>query len=351
MNSARKLFTVVIMLLALCSRVTANPRNILIVMNANSADSVSVAKYYAAKRGIASKYICKINCPTSEVIKDQDCDKDIRIPITNYLLSKGLKDKVDYIVLTRGIPIRTEAHWGVDSLLTCPFHKFDSQQPNPYYESEKHFSHKDFGIYLVTRLDGLTLADAKALVDRSLQAKRQNGPFLLDVSPGWDNSPGYAIVNDGMRRADKILKAKGMDVEFDDTTNFIDRTGLMGYYSWGSNDGKYSQESFNKLRFIPGSIAELAQSTSAYTLTSNRTLQGKRSYITDLVAQGVTGVKGYVYEPYTIALASADTLFDRYTSGFNLAESFYSASRFIHWRDLVLGDPLCAPYAKAGKRK
>ena len=118
----------------------------------------------------------------------------------------------------------------------------------------------------------------------------------------------------------------------------------MGYYSWGSNDKSYSQESYNELRFVPGSIAETAQSTSAFTLTSKRTLQGKRPYITDLVAQGVTGVKGYVYEPYTVALAHADILFDRYTHGYNLAESFYAASTYVHWRDIVLGDPLCAPY-------
>ena len=147
-----------------------------------------------------------------------------------------------------------------------------------------------------------------------------------------------------------MLKSKGLTVEMEATKAFVSRTGLTGYYSWGSNDGDYSQETFNKLRFVAGSIAELAQSTSAYTLTSKRTLNGKRSYITDLVAQGVTGVKGYVYEPYADALAVADILFDRYTSGRNLAESFYAASRYVHWRDIVLGDPLCAPYAKGGKR-
>jgi hypothetical protein len=31
---------------------------------------------------------------------------------------------------------------------------------------------------------------------------------------------------------------------------------------------------------------------------------------------------------------------DRYTSGFTLAESFYAASRFVGWEDVVIGDPL-----------
>ena len=65
----------------------------------------------------------------------------------------------------------------------------------------------------------------------------------------------------------------------------------------------------------------------------------------DLIAQGVTGVKGYVSEPYTFALIDPDVLFDRYVRGAMLAEAFYAASRMVLWKDLVIGDPLCAPYA------
>lgn len=59
----------------------------------------------------------------------------------------------------------------------------------------------------------------------------------------------------------------------------------------------------------------------------------------------MTGCKGYVSEPGIMAMAHADILFDRYTAGFNLAESFYSASRRTHCKDIVIGDPVCAPYS------
>lgn len=327
-----------------CSAVNSGPSNVLVVINADSPNSVAVGTYYAAKRAIAPKFVCKIDCPTDEQIADDVFAKSIREPIKKYLTSTGLKDQIDYIVLTMGIPIRTHEHWGVDSALTCMFSNYDTKMENPYFGEQKRFSHKDYSIHLVTRLDGLSVADAKALVDRATEAKPNKGLFFLDIEPGWDGAPGMKPVNEGMRRSVEPLRAKGFKVEIDETTAFNARTGLMGYYSWGSNDGKYLQETFNKLRFVPGSIAELAQSTSAFTLTSKRTLQGKRSFITDLVAQGVTGVKGYVYEPYTDAIAVPDILFDRYTSGYNLAESFYAASRYVHWRDIVLGDPLCSPY-------
>src|SRR5204863_243570 len=38
-------------------------------------------------------------------------------------------------------------------------------------------------------------------------------------------------------------------------------------------------------------------------------------------------------------------LFPAYLSGFNLAESFYLAMPFLSWQDIVVGDPLCAPFA------
>jgi hypothetical protein len=55
-------------------------------------------------------------------------------------------------------------------------------------------------------------------------------------------------------------------------------------------------------------------------------------------------VKGYVSEPLTLGLCRADILFGRYTAGYTLAESFAAASPLVKWKDVVVGDPLCAPY-------
>ena len=45
------------------------------------------------------------------------------------------------------------------------------------------------------------------------------------------------------------------------------------------------------------------------------------------------------------SLAHADILFDRYTRGYSLIESLYMASPHLHWKEIFVGDPLCAPYA------
>ena len=111
-----------------------------------------------------------------------------------------------------------------------------------------------------------------------------------------------------------------------------------------SNDGKFTVESFKSVKFAPGGIAETAVSTSGRTFL--RTSDGGQSLVAELIDSRVTGVKGYCDEPFLPAIASPTILFDRYTQGWTLAESFYAASRFVGWEDIVIGDPLAMSYAR-----
>ncbi len=61
------------------------------------------------------------------------------------------------------------------------------------------------------------------------------------------------------------------------------------------------------------------------------------------MANGITGVEGYVSEP-DIYTSSPSLLFSHYLTGYTLAESFYAGNQLIGWEGVVLGDPLCAPY-------
>jgi uncharacterized protein (TIGR03790 family) len=163
-----------------------------------------------------------------------------------------------------------------------------------------------------------------------------------DVVKITDEKAHLSDLNSDMQLAADLLKARGVPVELADAGQFIgDRSGLMGYVSWGSNDPGYSAAAYHSIAFSPGALAETAVSSSARTF--QRT-SGGQSLIADLIAQGVTGVKGYVDEPLAQAVASPAILFDRYARGWTLAESFYAASALIGWEDIVIGDPLTRAY-------
>jgi hypothetical protein len=70
----------------------------------------------------------------------------------------------------------------------------------------------------------------------------------------------------------------------------------------------------------------------------------------DLIAHGLTAAKGYCNEPYLQANSSPSITLGRYSAGYSMVEAFYAGSRFLGWEDIVLGDPLCAPYLPVSTR-
>jgi tetratricopeptide (TPR) repeat protein len=70
------------------------------------------------------------------------------------------------------------------------------------------------------------------------------------------------------------------------------------------------------------------------------------SLVGDLVRDGVTGVAGYVTEPLLNATVRPQILFPAYLAGFNLVEAYYLALPHLGWQAVVIGDPLCSPFAR-----
>ena len=116
----------------------------------------------------------------------------------------------------------------------------------------------------------------------------------------------------------------------------------MGYVSWGSNDHNDTNNGKPNNTWLNGSIAETFVSTSGRSFTWPPVYG--QSMIADLIDEGCTGVKGYVYEPYASNTARPQILFRRYVQGYNLAESYYMASPKLAWMDMIVGDPKSSPY-------
>lgn len=360
---------------------------VLVIENLNSMDSIEIAQDYVRKRGI--KNVLEIKTQDSsksadkETITYENFLKEIEKPLKERLAAKK---GINYIVLTKGIPLRIQGakigiqnnRPSVDSYITAldyPVRKdvinvvlndsgFTGKcWVNRYWDAKEPFTHEKFGGYLVSRLDGYTVAQAKALTTNALKAemKKQTGSFLIDaqndhkpeelakvpIFPNKEGSSEIAVFNemsygdwdaDLIVAADRLTKA-GFTVTLNKENTFVTSADpVLGYASWGSNDGKYNADNYHALKFAPGAIAETAVSTSARTFLPTT---GGQSLIADLIKQGVTGVKGYCDEPLLQAVASPTVMFDHYVRGFTLAESFYAASRFVGWEDIVVGDPLC----------
>jgi len=326
-----------------------------VVANERSADGLDVAQYYMARREVPPTNFVTVNVDDEDEIGELEFRLRVLGPVREAIAR--LPQRIDFILLTTGVPLRiggnrgysVDAHLAGMRLAIPPMMGLDSvwltRYRNPYFNSTRPFNSDSFAMYLVTRIDCAKRADCIALVDRSMQARPLRGPFFFDAARGErPHSDGYAAMDAMLHRSHRRLSAMGALSILDSTRKFVSPdVPLAGYASWGSNDVAFDAKAYNDIRFHPGALAETFVSTSARTFRP--TTEGQ-SRIVDLIEQGVTGVKGYVSEPYTVALANPEILFDRYLRGFTLAESFYAASRMVLWKDVVIGDPLCAPYSQ-----
>ena len=215
-----------LMLLALLPGALGAEGRVVVVRNDSSPVSRAVADDYARRRGVPD--VVAVRCPDSAAGADQETvsfavyEACIERPLRAFLKTHP---KIDFIVLTKGVPIRIEDAPGhgmgdkrpaLDSTLaaldyaTIPdainVRMSDSgftgtTWANRFWNAGEPFSHAKFGGYLVTRLDGLTEADAKALTTRALESERHPpaGAILLDTCPTF----GYA---DSKRQPSPLLK-------------------------------------------------------------------------------------------------------------------------------------------------
>lgn len=333
--------------------------DVAVVVNTNSATSVAIGAYFQSARSIPSANMIYTAVTDSEVI-DSATFASLYSQIASLFTSGGLTSKINYIVTTKGCPLKvnreqngaepfsnTSRSSSVESELTLLLTSNASaiggagRFVSPYYNAGAHFSHATYGMYLVTRLDGYTVQDVYDLIDRSGPgiAPNSQSRFVFDEDPDWNSTaPG---LNTAMSTARSLLIAKGKNVSLNTDTVYVTNNSLvLGYVSWGSNDhhaSDYSVHAIPNNTWVPGAIIETYVSTSARSFVNPPTYG--QSLIADLIAEGVSGAKGYVYEPYSSSMASASILFDTYTTGYNLAESYYQASIFLSWMDVIIGDP------------
>lgn len=355
--------------------------NVAVVINDASAASQRIGEYYVRQRAVPGPNVIHIRTTEDESIDRMQYARTIEAPIAAALRRERLQDRILYIVLTKGVPLRISGTGGlngtvssVDSELTLLYRRLtgvDAAIPgfiqNPYYLADrpvadaKPFTHRDYDIFLVTRLDAFTVEQALALVDKA-KAPSTDGKIVLDQRVPLVNRTG----DDWLETAAERLKAMGDGdrVVLESTVQGArDISPVLGYYSWGSNDPR------NRVRrtgmgFVPGSLAAMFVSSDARTFKQppanwvpdeagdkDQQFEGSaQSLVADLIAEGATGVAGHVAEPYLQSTVRPQILFPAYLSGMNLAEAFYLAIPHLGWQTVVIGDPLLAPFRRKAER-
>jgi uncharacterized protein (TIGR03790 family) len=348
---------------AVCAIASAqSPDQVVIVINERSPVSREIGEYYAVHRGIPRANICTIGTAPQETIVRSTYDGEIEAPVGAFLKKRGLQEKILYIVLTSGVPLRISGKGdelqndaaSVDSELTLLYQRLRSVKiplpgpiGNPFFRHpDSPFRHPTFPIYLVTRLDGYDMADMKGLVDRALLAK-DKGKFVIDLKARETNAG-----NEWLRTAALLLPKDRVVLDASETV-LSGIQNVIGYASWGSND---TDRKTRLLHFgwLPGAIATEFVSFDGRTFRpppakweigtwgDPRTWYAgaPQTLTADYIHEGVTGASGQVYEPYLAFCPRPDFVLPAYYAGRTLAESFYLGIPGLSWMNVVIGDPL-----------
>lgn len=360
-----------IVLIGICFLVFAskaqieNYDDVAVIVNSNSDESIEIGNYFKNKRNIPEVNMVYINCSTEERV-DSAGLFSIVDQVGNYLLSSGIFQSVNYLVTTKGIPLIFEGGncdsipsslkcSSIDSELTLVINHEEyigssSSFQNPYFENSNYnFSQNEFGLYLVTRLDGYTVGDVKALIDRSgpdLKINKNDAQFIFDLAFATDTNGIIPLVN-VMQQGNTLVESKSWkSIYSPDPEIFItNESNVLGYFSYlyQPSNKTLSYEWFN------GSIAFQGIGETAFTFLEEENIYNDL-ILANIIEEGVCGAAGTVV-PYFLSQGTIwpEILFDKYTYGvelisesnpyFNLAESYYQALKVTSSAHVIVGDP------------
>ena len=342
-----------------------SPDNVLIVVNENSPQSREIGEYYARRRSVPMRNICRLKTVITENIPRASYNREIAAPIAQFLRANQLTESILYIVTTAGVPLRIPGagqgmnteNASVDSELALLYtdmhsarpHALAGPIPNPFFGKRgAKFTHPQFPVYLVTRLQAYEFKDVKAMIDRSLEAANR-GNFVIDLKSAGDGD------GDNWLRTAAILLPKDRVILDESSKVLYNQKDVIGYAAWGSND-KNRKERFVHFQWLPGAIMTEYVSTNARTFakppdawnisdwnTPKLWFAGAPQTLSaDYIMEGATGASGHTDEPYLAMTPRPDYLLPEYLNGRNLAESYYMSIRGLSWQNVVLGDPLCS---------
>jgi uncharacterized protein (TIGR03790 family) len=367
----RLLYTILVLFLApfiLRAQSSESYDDVMLIVNQQSAESVEIGDYFAERRGIPEDHICRVDAGQFELMDSATCVL-LRWRIQEWMRERDLIDSINYIVTTKGCPLRIitaitpdnedysngkyggqcsfeeclSLMNGADSvhILSYKTGRATSKYAARNLIEPTHFRRdpETMPMYLVTRLDAFTVDQVKAMILRAEHpAAASEGLFVFDVDPSKGSGASGAL-NAYMQYITPKLTSRGLHVLLNEDQTYVrNQLNVVGYSSFGSNDGNSGgyAGSLPKNTWVDGAIAQMFVSTSAITFAN---VPGAQTLIAELIAEGASGVIGYTDEPYASSMAQPHILYNRYTSGFNMAESFFASMPYTAWRQVVVGDP------------
>ena len=228
-----------------------------VLINNLSEESRTIGWAFVAARNISLDRVFIFNqsgTPTGETVNRNQFNTYFATPFLEMLQNRSSVNSLNYLVTTKGIPLRVSGgndKASFDQELSLLGGAYNSTIGANYWGTHDYgplagkamepFTRSKYGFFLVTRLTGYTVDTALDLIERANQSLGNQGTFVLDLATNRNNS-GYKFWNDDLYTANTTLNSMGVPVLLDEETEFVTNvSNVMGYASWGSNDGNWNR--------------------------------------------------------------------------------------------------------------
>jgi uncharacterized protein (TIGR03790 family) len=345
------------------------PDSTAVLANAALPESVALAQAYAAARDVPARRICSLDLPTDVDMTLDDFRTRLLQPLQTCLQATGALEKVEAVVVMRGVPLRVTigdqraslaAVLGVWRSTTLDGKPLIGQPPgtqvncgspclgaawaNPFRDGafapgwRLDYQSVHWRPILVTRLDGRSYEDATKLIDVALAAEGPGGTageFLL--MEGADSARG--VLDREYQQVMAELQERGVTASIEPFQSDLTGRTFAGFVTGTAGLGQTIEGN----AYVHGALTD--NLTSLGALPENFTADGEAQVsIARWIRSGAAGAHGATDEPLNNAFPSRRFLVD-YVDGYTLAESYLRRMPFAYWQNLVIGDPMLAAYA------
>ena len=342
-------------------------QRVLVVYNSADVNSTAVANHYAAQRAIPATNLCAITPPSTSLLTWATYLSSVKTPVQNCLTLVG-SSNILYIVFTYNTPYEftgtDKAVYSIDQFIADIWDAYEPSgqfglpaTPHPYYAANQAegnvytpfvslatFRTQNAAlIYSVWRLDAATPALAQGLVDKAMAAEAGglNGQVCIDETT---NAPGYDVGLGGpewdLRMAANFARELGFSVTEDsNNAEFGTAPAPLRCDNAALYSGWYSYNNYNNaFTWNTGAIGYHIDSASAIDP------RGGSNWSANALLNGITATHGSVSEPYSVAFAHPDGVFNSLFQGANLGDAFLRNTYYLKWMMLNIGDPLYRPF-------
>ncbi|HKE44006.1 MAG TPA: TIGR03790 family protein [Steroidobacteraceae bacterium] len=310
------------------------PAELGVIVNEADALSRAIADYYVKRRGIPARNVVRVQFEaTNDVLAQAEFtrikqDIDRRLPAT-----------VQALALTWARPYRVDCM----SITSAFAFGFDASacaagcQPTAmsrYYDSDSPAPQRDYGIRPAMSLAAVNLEQARALIDRGIEADRGHRggtAYLLDTNDHARNARagGYFAAREfaADRVRVQVVRADYLENKRD---VLLYETGVSQVRKLDSN------------QFVPGAIGDHLTSFGGNLFGTSQ-----MSSLRWLEA-GATASYGTVVEPcaFTAKFPNPAVLLKHYVAGETLIEAYWK-SVAMPGQGLFIGEPLARPFGTA----